>query len=48
MPSRQIARMYFFYILSLFVLFSQFFVNTYMKPKKRSQGADGGERKKNQ
>lgn len=37
MPSRQIARMYFFYILSLFVLFSQFFMNTYMKPHKQSR-----------
>jgi len=33
--SREVTMIYFVYILSLFFLFSQFFVSSYMKPKKR-------------
>lgn len=35
--SRRITIVYFVYILSLFILFSQFFMSSYMKPKKRKQ-----------
>ena len=33
--SLRITKVYFVYILSLFVLFAQFFVNSYIKPKKK-------------
>lgn len=33
----RIIMVYFFYILSLFFLFAQFFVNSYMKPKSKSK-----------
>lgn len=35
--SLPVVRVYFVYILSLFVLFAQFFVNSYIKPKKKKK-----------